>query len=91
MTVKTGNTSRRLSMGNKKRVVHEVNPEADSIVLVNLPGKRFVLKLQGIHSDGVDLISITTPEERVVDIVTYPEEYNVFGMVVWKADNEDDE
>lgn len=74
-----------------KKLVHEINAEADSTVLVNLPGKRFVLKLQGIHLDGVDLISITDLEGRIADIVTYPEEYNVFGMVVWKDDSEDDE
>jgi len=78
-------------MTNKKRVTHELSPEMGSTVLLNLPGKMYVLKLQGIYLDGVDLISITDPEGRIVDIVTYPEEYNVFGMTVWKADNEDDE
>lgn len=75
----------------KRTTVHEFNVEEGSTVLLNLPGKKAIMKLEGIHSDGVDLICITDPEGRVLDIVTYPEEYNVFGMVLWKADNEEDD
>ena len=74
----------------KEIKVHELSVGLGDHVKIILPGGLRKLSLVGMMSDGVELISILrTKDEMPVSVATYPEDYNIFGLVEYPTDDED--